>query len=56
MNIDEYRFMCWLKGQRPDAKVVRNLLREQTGKLDFNKAHFDRTEREDEQFRDKHRD
>jgi len=26
---DEYRFICWLAGKVPSAKVIRDLLREE---------------------------
>jgi len=29
VEIDEYRFMCWLAGKVPSAKVIRDLLREE---------------------------
>ena len=27
MTVDEYRFLCWLQGEVPSAKIIRDLLR-----------------------------
>jgi len=29
IKVDEYKFICWLGGQVPDGKVIRDLFRQE---------------------------
>lgn len=42
MSLEEYKFICWLNGEVPDAKIIRDLLRkkhkrDEVGSNDENK-------------------